>query len=225
MAKKTYKITAKALREQLVNKLTLGTGEEWRDAFGGSSTPKDVTDIEDQGEYNIRKPYGDQPKNTQTDVSESEYLDKVMKLLKTYEGFRTNAYQDSVGVWTIGYGSTYVDGRPVKQGDTITADKALQQKKNDINKFKDKIISQIGRDSWNKLDLDTRVVLTSIGYNYGSLPSVLIEPAKNGDKQKMASVILSNLAKHNRGINAGRRGDEAGILATGQSKRSPKYNV
>lgn len=31
---------------------------------------------------------------------------KGTDLIKDFEGFRTNAYQDSVGVWTIGYGHT-----------------------------------------------------------------------------------------------------------------------
>ena len=32
--------------------------------------------------------------------------ERGIKLLKDFEGFRTHAYQDSVGVWTIGYGHT-----------------------------------------------------------------------------------------------------------------------
>ena len=189
--------------------------------------PESIDSDDIEGEYNIRKPFGSERKQTTTatNVSDSEYLDKVIILLKAYEGFRSKAYKDAVGVWTIGFGSTYVDGRPVKRGDTITVEKAKQQKRNDIDKFKNKIISQIGQDSWDKLDLDTRVVLTSIGYNYGSLPSVLIEPAKSGDKEKLSQIIATNLSKHNRGINAWRRGDEAAILASGESKRAPEYNV
>lgn len=37
-------------------------------------------------------------------------------LIKSFEGCRTVAYQDAVGVWTIGYGHT-ID---VKEGMTIT---------------------------------------------------------------------------------------------------------
>ena len=47
-----------------------------------------------------------------------------MKLLKEFEGFKTDAYQDIVGVWTIGYGFT----DNVKPGDKLTraqADKYL----------------------------------------------------------------------------------------------------
>ena len=35
------------------------------------------------------------------------------------EKLELNAYQDAAGVWTIGYGCTYVDGRPVRKGDNI----------------------------------------------------------------------------------------------------------
>jgi len=43
-----------------------------------------------------------------------------LELIKTYEGLRLKAYQDSVGVWTIGYGHT----RTAKPGMTITAEEA-----------------------------------------------------------------------------------------------------
>ena len=50
-------------------------------------------------------------------------------LIKRFEGCELTAYQDSVGVWTIGYGWTQqVNGVPVGAGMTITqsvADKLL----------------------------------------------------------------------------------------------------
>ena len=41
-------------------------------------------------------------------------------LIKKFEGCELEAYQDSVGVWTIGYGHT----KDVKQGDKINQDEA-----------------------------------------------------------------------------------------------------
>jgi GH24 family phage-related lysozyme (muramidase) len=49
-------------------------------------------------------------------------------IVKRFEGLRLNSYQDSVGVWTIGYGTTRINGAPVGPGMTITqaeADKLL----------------------------------------------------------------------------------------------------
>lgn len=44
-----------------------------------------------------------------------------LALLKNFEGCELTAYQDSVDVWTIGYGWTQpVKGKPVSKGMTIT---------------------------------------------------------------------------------------------------------
>ena len=43
-----------------------------------------------------------------------------LALLKKFEGCELKAYQDSVGVWTIGYGHT----KEVKEGDQINKDEA-----------------------------------------------------------------------------------------------------
>lgn len=56
--------------------------------------------------------------------------DKGIALIKEFEGCKLTAYQDSVGVWTIGYGWTQpVDGKPIRAGMTIkqeTADRLLK---------------------------------------------------------------------------------------------------
>ncbi len=52
--------------------------------------------------------------------------DAGLKLIESFEGLRLTAYQDSVKVWTIGYGHT----KNVKKGQTITQQQAeafLQQ--------------------------------------------------------------------------------------------------
>lgn len=59
----------------------------------------------------------------------------AIDLIKKYEGFRPQSYQDSVGVWTIGYGTTRINGQPVKQGMTITQDQALQLVQQEVNKL------------------------------------------------------------------------------------------
>jgi|688.fasta_scaffold14181_18 lysozyme len=49
------------------------------------------------------------------------------KVIAQFEGLELKAYQDSAGIWTIGYGNTRnpYTGLPVKQGDTITKKEAL----------------------------------------------------------------------------------------------------
>lgn len=43
-----------------------------------------------------------------------------IETLKELEGFRAEAYKDTGGVWTIGYGTTRVAGIPVQQGQCTT---------------------------------------------------------------------------------------------------------
>lgn len=59
----------------------------------------------------------------------------AIDLIKQFEGFRANAYQDSVGVWTIGYGTTRINGQPVTAGMTITQQQALQLVQQEVNKL------------------------------------------------------------------------------------------
>jgi lysozyme len=48
-----------------------------------------------------------------------------LHLIKSFEGLRLEAYQDSVGVWTIGYGHTGPEVRPGLTWTQAQADEAL----------------------------------------------------------------------------------------------------
>ena len=60
-------------------------------------------------------------------------------LIKQFEGFRANSYQDIVGVWTIGYGTTRIDGSPVRSGMTCTVEQAEGYLSDDVNSFLNQI--------------------------------------------------------------------------------------
>lgn len=47
-----------------------------------------------------------------------------VKFIQNEEGFRGTAYLDTGGVWTLGYGTTWIDGKPVEQGMTCTEQQA-----------------------------------------------------------------------------------------------------
>ena len=50
-------------------------------------------------------------------MQEFVYSNKGLALTKSFEGLRLEAYQDSAGVWTVGYGHT---GPGVAEGMTVT---------------------------------------------------------------------------------------------------------
>lgn len=105
-----------------------------------------------------------------------------IELIKRFEGLRLKAYQDSVGVWTIGYGWTQpVDGKKVGPGmqiDQATADLLLKcgvvQYEQGVNQLVKVKITQGQFDA-----------LVSFAYNLGlrSLStSTLLKKLNAGDK-------------------------------------------
>ena len=62
-----------------------------------------------------------------------------INLVKFYEGFRTKAYLDSVGIATIGYGHT----KGVKLGMVITETKAEELLKQDLEYFEDRVSEMV----------------------------------------------------------------------------------
>ena len=55
----------------------------------------------------------------------------LIQAIKKFEGVSLSAYQDSKGVWTIGYGHT----KDVKKGDRITQYQAEQFLREDLQQF------------------------------------------------------------------------------------------
>lgn len=74
------------------------------------------------------------------------------------------AYQDSVGVWTIGIGSTYYeDGTRVKKGDKITEERAKQLFANTLTIYEKEVKKHI-KVALNQNQFDA---LVSFTYNLG----------------------------------------------------------
>ena len=52
------------------------------------------------------------------------WLTPARAIVREFEGCRLVAYKCPAGVWTVGWGQTTINGRPVQQGDTITQQQA-----------------------------------------------------------------------------------------------------
>lgn len=113
-------------------------------------------------------------------------------IIKALEGKKLKSYLDSVGVWTIGYGSIYhYDlNRPIKRGDQITEEKALEWLRKEI-KDKTKAIKQLLLVPVNQNQLDA---LTSLVYNIGisafKKSTLLKMLNQNADKISIADQFL-----------------------------------
>lgn len=87
--------------------------------------------------------------------------DSLHGLLEEHEGFVPHAYQDSLGIWTIGIG-TMIDGR---RGGGITHDEALYLLQNRIQKAALQLDRAI--PWWRALDEIRRRILVDMCFNMG----------------------------------------------------------
>ena len=58
-----------------------------------------------------------------------------LEAIKFFEGLRLEAYKDSAGIPTIGYGTIRINGKPVQMGMTITEAQANSYLLADVEKF------------------------------------------------------------------------------------------
>ena len=121
--------------------------------------------------------------------NKDDEVDKFsFEMMKKFEGYSETAYPDVVDddgnvlQYAIGYGSSFLPpfitgekkSRPVKKGDKITNKQATELKEYDIDRIQDTINSELSEVGLKLDDLPVRVssVLTSLGFNYGSLEGV-----------------------------------------------------
>lgn len=146
-----------------------------------------------------------------------------LDVIRKHEGFRENPYWD-VNAYRVGYGSdtiTAADGSPVRvtKGMAVSREDAERDLRRRVVEFQQGIRQDIGGDSWEGLSENTKAALTSVAYNYGSLPKSVVSAAKSGDAEAIATAI-EGLRGHNDGINAGRRQEEANLARNGAQSTS-----
>jgi lysozyme len=114
-----------------------------------------------------------------------------LELIKAFEGFRSRAYQDVVGVWTIGYGTTRVDGQPVCQGMVCTREQAEEWLRKDVDKYLQEVSALINpkiKLTQNQID-----AIASLVYNIGVgnfSRSTLLRLINAGDMEGAAKQFL-----------------------------------
>jgi len=90
--------------------------------------------------------------------------EKGTVLLHHFEGLKLKAYKCPADVWTIGYGNTfYEDGGKVKQGDTVTKERASELFNSVASSFAIQITGSI-KASLNENQFSS---LVSFAYNVG----------------------------------------------------------
>ncbi|TCS70757.1 lysozyme [Sulfuritortus calidifontis] len=90
----------------------------------------------------------------------------AVAMIAGFEGYRQRAYDDGVGVQTVGFGSTRrEDGSPVQRGDTITPGRAVILLARDADRIAQELAACLGPVPLYKYEWDAYV---SWAYNVGS---------------------------------------------------------
>lgn len=136
-------------------------------------------------------------------------------LLRRFEGFRDTPYWD-VNADRVGYGSdtvTRADGtvERVTKDTRVSREDAERDLSRRIGEFQRGIQRDVGAAEWGALPSNAKAALTSVAYNYGSLPKSVVEAVKSGNMSAVADAV-EGLSGHNDGINAKRRREEAAVI-------------
>jgi len=138
--------------------------------------------------------------------------------LKRWEGLRLQAYQDSKGVWTIGYGHTAAAGTPyVHKGLKITAQEAERILARDLGQYERAVEEAVQVP----LTDNQFAALVSFTYNVGSAAfkrSTLLKKLNKGDYESVPDEMKKWTRagkQHLKGLKA-RRVAEGGLWVTGE---------
>lgn len=140
------------------------------------------------------------------------------ELIKEFEGFREKPYWD-VNAMRAGYGSdtvTLADGtiQRITAGMRVSVTDANRDLARRIGEFQAGIESKIGAGTFRAMNESQQAALTSIAYNYGSLPNRIVEAIRTGNVETISNAIR-NLGSDNAGVNRTRRAREADIFESG----------
>jgi tape measure domain-containing protein len=155
-------------------------------------------------------------------TSEGSGVDMSSKLIKQFEGFQPTAKFD-VNAFRAGFGSdtiTLADGsiQKITEGMKVNVEDANRDLVRRIGEFQGTVKGQIGSDRFDSFNVQQQAALTSVAYNYGSLPERIVGAVRSGSSEEIAKSIRA-LGTDNAGVNAGRRNQEAAIFQQG-----PNFN-
>ncbi|WP_368559704.1 lysozyme [Acinetobacter indicus] len=132
-----------------------------RKISGGKLTQKQV----DAADKLIATAYDDLNDVLGIATDEMHISPSGIDLICNFEGKRLTAYDDGVGVWTIGFGTTvYPNGIKVMKGDTCTEAQAKTYMVHDLKKFE----ATVNKAVTVQLNQNQFDALVSLTYNIGT---------------------------------------------------------
>lgn len=149
--------------------------------------------------------------------------EKGISLIKNFEGLRFKAYQCTASVWTIGWGTTIINGIKVKSGDIINEEMAEILFAKDIKIYEDIVNSNINIPiNQNQFD-----ALVSHTYNTGGSEDLFKLINSNAGKKRIRNWFLNSYITSGGNITPGlvsRRRMEADLFFHNTKKEVGIFN-
>lgn len=154
----------------------------------------------------------------------TDAVEAAAALLRREEGFIPTPEWD-VNALRLGYGTdtvTLEDGsvRQVVEGMRVTVDDANRDLYRRIqSEFMPRARAQIGAEEFDRLNAQQQAVLTSIAYNYGSLPASIVAAMRTGSVETVAAAIRALTS------NPERRAREAAIFESPENRATQEREI
>ena len=144
-----------------------------------------------------------------------DWVETTAGVLRELEGFKEKPYYD-VNAFRAGYGSdTYTTASgeviPVTENSRVSREDAERDLNRRIREEFGARARTTAGEAWDTYNPLQKAALTSIAYNYGSIPDRISDEVRSGDPQRVATAIMS-LADDNDGINKKRRIKESEMM-------------
>ncbi|WP_198162241.1 hypothetical protein, partial [Methylosinus sp. R-45379] len=159
--------------------------------------------------------------------------DSATELVKHFERFTPEAKWD-VNHFRMGFGSdttTDAKGRVgmVVEGASTTIEDATRDLARRVRVTQDELMNNIG-DSWARLPAKVKAVLTSVAYNYGTLPKDIAAAAKTDNIDAISEAIAKHASDKpytnaGRPVNERRRLEEAAIVASVNEEHEARAKI
>ena len=203
---------------------------QWRSilsSFNLKIIPKEKKETEDAEIPVVPVDVASDGSDTSTGNFSADLVTQAFAMILKYEGFNPTAKWDKNN-WRIGHGSstiTYPNGKIIKlsnrksqvPGYIITLEDAGRDlRRRTADEFIPKVKTSLGSDTMSAWSNGTIAALTSICYNYGSLPKSIVKAANTKNTSTLVAAVRA-LETHNAGINKKRRNKEADYIEKAES--------
>ena len=129
-----------------------------------------------------------------TGINYDPALTKSAIALQGFEGFVPKAFWD-VNAPRVGWSSDTItdpvtgEQRRVTMDDTISVEDANVDLNARIVGIQNTLAKTIGQEAWDSLPVGAKAAMTSVGYQYGSVPKSVISAAKSGNPESISESI------------------------------------